>query len=90
MTIETAKHRVSHPDRDLACQETVEGALQDIIADANTKGWGTIETINAMEEVLRNLRLAYTEDPDAKDVNNVTTGASSEPDPSNDWPAAEP
>ncbi|MBP1862287.1 hypothetical protein [Rhizobium herbae] len=89
MTIEAAKHRVSHPDRDLACQETVESALQDIIADANTKGWGTIETINAMEEVLRNLRLAYAEDFDlAKD--ETGTGLSTEPEPSNDWPAAEP
>lgn len=88
MTIEAAKHRVSHPDRDLACQETVEGAMQDIIADATTKGWGTIETINAMEEVLRNLRLAYAEDLDlAKDKADIN--ASSEPDPSNDWPAAE-
>ncbi|MCV9967070.1 hypothetical protein OIU34_35145 [Pararhizobium sp. BT-229] len=89
MTIEAAKHRVSHPDRDLACQETVEGAMQDIIADATTKGWGTMETINAMEEVLRNLRLAYAEDLDlTKDKANIN--ASSEPDPSNDWPAAEP
>lgn len=88
MTIEAAKHRVSHPDRDLACQETVEDAPKEIIEDANTKGWGTIETISAMEEVLRNLRLVYAEDLDLTE-DKTTAFASTEPDPSNDWPAAE-
>jgi hypothetical protein len=27
-------------------------------------GWGTVETMNAMEEILRNIRLAYAEVPD--------------------------
>jgi hypothetical protein len=64
MTIGPAKHAVSHPDRFLACQESIEFDLQEIIDKANMRGWGTVETLDAMEEVLRNLRLAYTEDPD--------------------------
>jgi len=31
---------------------------------ATTHGWGTIETITAMEEVLKKLPLAYAEYPD--------------------------
>ncbi len=91
MTTAAATTQVTHPDRDLACQEAVEGSLQEIIADANTHGWGTIETITAMEEVLRNLRLAYAEDPDPTGtISEIEPGWSSEPDPSNDWPAADP
>lgn len=64
MTVEAPDYAVSHPDRSLDCQEAVEADLQRILADANTHGWGTLETISAMEEVLKNLRLAYAEDPD--------------------------
>ncbi|MCV9967439.1 hypothetical protein OIU34_37030 [Pararhizobium sp. BT-229] len=51
MAITVANRQVKHPDRDLACPEAVEGSLQEIIADANAHGWGTVETITAMEEV---------------------------------------
>lgn len=91
MTIGAAKHRVSFSDRSLVCQETGEGALQEIIADAHTKGLGTIKTINAMEAVLKDLRIAYAEDPapsgQMEELDPVPAG---DPDPSNDWPAAAP
>jgi len=91
MKIEAAKHPVSHADRQLACQEAVEGAMQEVVADANTKGWGTIETINAMESVLKDLRIAYAEDPDpADEMEELDPAPSGDPDPSNDWPAAAP
>ena len=41
--------------------------MQRIIAYANANGFGTVETMNAMEEVLRHLRVAYDEDPDPQD-----------------------
>jgi hypothetical protein len=85
MKIQAANHPGSHPDRNLACRETVESAMQEILADANTKGWRTIETINAMEEVVKHLRVAYAEDPDPTDATSET-----DPDPTNDWPAADP
>ena len=50
-----------------------------------SKGWGTIETINAMEEALKHLRVAYAEDPDPADAASET-----DPGPTNDWPAADP
>ncbi|WP_426231978.1 hypothetical protein [Pararhizobium sp. DWP3-4] len=74
--INTPKYPVSHEDRHLLCQEEVEGSLQDILDRATTHGWGTIETINAMEEVLKNLRIMYTDHPnpdeDAADSGDAT------------------
>ncbi len=64
MMINTPKYPVSQEDRHRVSQEEVEGPLQVIIDKANMRGWTTIETITAMEEVLKNLRLAYDEDPD--------------------------
>ncbi|MDW5312988.1 hypothetical protein [Rhizobium sp. PL01] len=73
--IDAAKHQVSHPDRALACQEAIELHVQQVIDDATTHGWGAIETISAMEEVLRHLRLAYAEDPDpAEDPPEADSG----------------
>lgn len=61
--INTPKYPVSHEDRHLVCQEEVAGPLQIMLDLATTHGWGTIETITAIV-VLKNLRLAYAEDPD--------------------------
>ncbi len=82
MTVDRDNHSGSHPDPNVACQQAVEGPLQEILADAKTKGWGTIETLSAMEEVLKHLRLIYGKDPDA--------ASETDPDPTNDWPAADP
>jgi hypothetical protein len=64
MTVEEPDYAIIHPDRYLACEKAVEPELQRILADANTHGWGRIETISAMEEVLKHLRIGYAEDPD--------------------------
>jgi hypothetical protein len=86
--INAPKYPVSHEDRSFACQEEVDGPLQMIMDEATTHGWGTIETISAMEEVLQNMRIAYTEDPDpAEDPPSLSAG---DPEPSNDWPGANP
>jgi hypothetical protein len=55
--INTPKPPVSHEDRHLLCQEELDGSMQDILNRATTHGWGTLEAITAMEEVLKNLRL---------------------------------
>jgi hypothetical protein len=71
--IETPKLPVSHEDRRLLCQEEVDGSMQDILDRATSHGWGTFETISAMEEVLKNLRIMYADHPhpneDSKDSN---------------------
>lgn len=61
--IDTPKVPVSHDDRHLLCQEEVDGSLQDILDRAASHGWGTFETISAMEEVLKNLRIMYAGHP---------------------------
>lgn len=68
MNVNAPKLPASHPDRDAHCQESLSRILQQIVADANMQGWGTTETINAMEEVLKNIRAAYDEDPDPADA----------------------
>ncbi|MCV9997312.1 hypothetical protein OE766_03550 [Pararhizobium sp. YC-54] len=88
MTVAAPRYSGSHPDRDLNCQEAVEPELQRIINDATTHGWATIETINAIEEVVKNFRVAYAEDPDPTEKPPKVSGG--EPDPTNDWPAANP
>ncbi|WP_075292601.1 hypothetical protein [Pararhizobium arenae] len=56
-----------HHDRDQKFQESIEPAMQQLIAAANAAGWGTGEILDEMGEVLFNLRLAYAEDPDAEE-----------------------
>jgi hypothetical protein len=38
--------------------------LRALIDKANMNGWGSIETMDAIEEVMKNLRIAYAKDPD--------------------------
>jgi hypothetical protein len=68
--ISKPKFPVSHEDRHLLCQEEVDAPLQDILDQATTHGWGTLEAISAMEEVLKNLRLAYSQVDDAPTDSN--------------------
>lgn len=68
--VNTPKYPVSNEDRHLVCQEEVDGPLQTILQEATRHGWGTLETISAMKEVLRNLRIAYAHaHDDPKDSN---------------------
>lgn len=67
MRADARKSTPEHPDRDLHCQESIEPLMQRIIAYANANGFGTVETMNAMNEVLQHLRVAYDEDPDPQD-----------------------
>jgi hypothetical protein len=67
MTLESPKYAGSHPDRPLNCQETVEVDLLELIDKANMLGWGTLETMDAIVEVITHLRVAYEEDPNPAD-----------------------
>jgi len=48
----------SDPDRQVELQEMLEGILKAVLHEAEGHGWGAEETIDAMGEVLENLRLA--------------------------------
>ena len=39
MHIEAPNLRENHPDRDLQCQDCIEGIVQEIIAEATRQGW---------------------------------------------------
>ncbi|PYE41642.1 hypothetical protein DFI02_110139 [Rhizobium sp. PP-F2F-G20b] len=56
------------PDRDLECQEQLNLPVLDLIDQAVTAGWKTLEVFDALEEVMRNRRLSYAEDPDPADA----------------------
>jgi hypothetical protein len=66
--------------------EEVDGPLRMILDQATTHGWGTLETIAAMEEVLKHLRIACAED--FNPAEDPVSPFSEEPLPSNDWPRA--
>ncbi|KQR79279.1 hypothetical protein [Rhizobium sp. Leaf341] len=58
----------SGPDRAFDCQESLGLPVTRIIDDAVMAGWTTPEVFDALEEVIRNRRLSYAEDPDPADA----------------------
>lgn len=70
-----------HPDRDANLQEQIDTLFVDLIDQFCISGFGTIETIDAMQEVLRHRRRMYAEDPDPSEDTVI-------PEPANDWPSA--
>ncbi len=71
MHIEAPKICEYHPDRHLQCQECIEGVMQEILAEATRKGWESVETVQAMQEVLMRLRLAFAGGLDPEDPLNL-------------------
>lgn len=67
MSITPSRFQPSHPDRDLELQEQLEPIIQSLLEDAQQSGWSKPETFDAIEELIKNLRLAYAEDPDPAD-----------------------
>jgi hypothetical protein len=49
--------------RTLDCQAQIEPILRLIVDEANLAGWCPTESINAIEELLRNLRKTYRKLP---------------------------
>ena len=71
MHIETPKLCENHPDRDLQCQECIEGIILEIIAEATRQGWESVETVQAMQEVLMRLSLGFAGGLDPEDPLNL-------------------
>lgn len=86
MPIDAPHVSVTHPDRTASCLEAIEPDLARIVDEATTQGWGTIETISAIEQIMKNFRLAYDADPDPADETKAADAIDQEP--ANDWPAA--
>jgi hypothetical protein len=62
MPIEAAILCAHSPDRELQCQQCIEGSMQAIISEATKTGWQPVETVQAMQEVLLRLRLTFARD----------------------------
>ncbi|KQS84295.1 hypothetical protein ASG58_21230 [Rhizobium sp. Leaf383] len=59
---------INEADRALECQEKLDEPVMRLIDDAVLAGWSTPEVFDALEEVIRNRRLSYAEDPDPADA----------------------
>lgn len=59
MTFPAPTFPTDHPDRNLECQEVFDLALMKLVDGAVTVGWRASECFDAVEEVIRNQRLAY-------------------------------
>ncbi|MDQ0322912.1 hypothetical protein QO002_005118 [Pararhizobium capsulatum DSM 1112] len=63
MHIVSSRFPAAHPDRDLQCQEAIGDAVREVIKMANMRGYGTVEVLDAMDKVIKQLRQANGEDP---------------------------
>lgn len=66
--IRAPRTEAAGPDRELECQEQLDVPVMMLIDLAVTAGWKTPEVFDALEEVIRNRRLSYAEDPDPADA----------------------
>lgn len=64
MTIKPTHRLPTDPDRSTELQQDLAKIVEDVIAEANGAGYGTEETIEALDEVVEAMEIAYDEDPD--------------------------
>lgn len=79
--IKPPTRHISDADRAVALEEALDRHLAFLIDQYVTAGYGTVETIDAMKEVLEHRRKCYDEDPDPAEDTYI-------PEPANDWPSA--
>ncbi len=61
--VEEVEPVVSNSEPDVEWKANIERLMRQIITEANMDGCGSIETLNAIEEVLKKLQSTYAEDP---------------------------
>lgn len=62
-----ARKALDNPDRMLELEESLDGEVAELIAEAEDAGYSAKESIKAMESVLRNQGYALGEHPDPAD-----------------------
>lgn len=67
MAINPPRQDGDYPDRELDCQMHLEDDLLSLIEDAQQAGWGKTEILNALDQLIPNIRKAHEEDPDPAD-----------------------
>ena len=58
-----AESSARDPNRAPEFRENIKRMMQEIITNANMEGWGSLEVLDLMEEVLQKLRLSYADEP---------------------------
>ena len=64
MTITGPKRRGEYENRGIDCQWAIENEIALVVDRAQSVGWKVEETLDAVEEIVRQLRQAFAEDPD--------------------------
>lgn len=54
-------------DRKIELEEELDDRVSDLLAEANDAGYGTEEALEALDEVVDNQKVIYSEDPDPAD-----------------------
>jgi hypothetical protein len=71
MTISQPRQDGQYPDRGTDCKQALKLALQDLIEQLQQQGWKIPESMDAIEELIAEFRIAYEEDPDPSDEPDV-------------------
>lgn len=67
MTISQPPQDGQYPNRRSDCKQALKLALQDLVEQAQQLGWNTLESLDAIQELVAEFRTAYAEDPDPAD-----------------------
>jgi len=65
--IRAPSHVIGEEHRSLEIEEMLDEPFRKLVDEAATAGWDTPEVLNALEELVRNYRVAYDIDPDPAD-----------------------
>ena len=76
--VEEVEPLASNSEPDVEWKANIERLMRQIINEANMDGCGSIETLNAIEEVLKKLQSTYAEDPGLESTPTVSVHNPSE------------
>jgi hypothetical protein len=72
MQIPAPNHIIGDMNRSLECEQHFAAPIRDLLDQAVTAGWTAQEVFIAIEEVVKDLRSAYKEDPNSADTTTET------------------
>lgn len=67
MPVPSPRTPADHPDYCINLQQAIELPLMELVDQAVQSGWKQEQIFGAIQEVAKNLALAYAEDPDPSD-----------------------
>jgi len=72
MQIPAPTHIIGDTNRSLECEQHFAAPIRDLLDQAGVAGWTAREVFIAIEEVVKDLRSAYKDDPDPADTSTET------------------